>query len=57
MTGQGARFKAAGYPRLKPFIKIHEKPMIWWIVKMFPGDAANMRPLRNKDLPMAVKKP
>lgn len=42
MTGQGARFQAAGYERLKPFIKIHGKPMIGWVVKMFPGDEKNI---------------
>ncbi len=42
MTGQGLRFQSAGYQRLKPFIKIHEKPMIEWVVKMFPGDLENI---------------
>ena len=41
MTGHGTRFKDAGYERLKPFIKIYEKPMIEWVVKMFPGDQEN----------------
>ena len=36
MTGSGHRFKAAGYKRLKPFIEIHGKPIIEWVVKMFP---------------------
>lgn len=38
MTGYGSRFKAAGYQELKPFIKVHNKPIIEWVVKMFPGD-------------------
>jgi NDP-sugar pyrophosphorylase family protein len=38
MTGYGSRFKAAGYSELKPFIKVHGKPIIEWVVKMFPGD-------------------
>lgn len=38
MTGNGSRFVAEGYKRLKPFIKIHGIPMINWVVKMFPGD-------------------
>lgn len=38
MTGQGTRFKAAGYNRLKPFIEVHGKPMIEWVVKMFSGN-------------------
>ncbi len=36
MTGYGSRFKAAGYERLKPFIEIHGKPMVDWVLKMFP---------------------
>ena len=38
MTGYGSRFKAAGYNELKPFIKVHDRPIIEWVVKMFPGD-------------------
>lgn len=38
LTGYGSRFKEAGYERLKPFIQVHNKPMIEWVVKMFPGD-------------------
>ena len=38
MTGHGSRFKVAGYDRLKPFIHIHNQPMIRWVVQMFPGD-------------------
>lgn len=38
MTGYGSRFEAAGYKRLKPFIEVHGKPIIEWVVKMFPGD-------------------
>ncbi len=38
MTGNGSRFKAAGYEILKPFIKVHNKPMIEWVVKLFPED-------------------
>lgn len=32
MTGYGSRFVAAGYQDLKPFIKVYDKPIIWWIV-------------------------
>ena len=42
LTGNGSRFVAAGYHRLKPFIKIHGKPLIHWVVKMFPGDEENI---------------
>jgi len=38
MTGSGSRFVAAGYSRLKPFIEIHNRPIIEWVLKMFPGD-------------------
>ena len=38
ITGHGSRFKAVGYNRLKPFINIHNKPIIEWVIKMFPGD-------------------
>ena len=38
MTGHGSRFIAEGYARLKPFIKIHEIPMISWVTTMFPGN-------------------
>ena len=37
MTGHGSRFVAEGYTRLKPFIKIHDIPMIQWVTSMFPG--------------------
>lgn len=42
LTGNGSRFKAEGYKRLKPFIKIHGLPMINWVAKMFPGDEKNI---------------
>ena len=38
MTGSGTRFREAGYSRLKPFIEIHNKPIIEWVVEMFKGD-------------------
>jgi len=37
MTGNGSRFILEGYKRLKPFIKIHNIPMIEWVTEMFPG--------------------
>ena len=42
ITGNGSRFKAEGYQRLKPFINIHGKPMIHWVAKMFPGDESKI---------------
>lgn len=38
MTGNGSRFKNDGYSKLKPFIRIHNKPMIHWVCKMFPNE-------------------
>jgi len=39
MTGYGARFVAAGYKELKPFIKVQGKPIIQWIIEgMYPGE-------------------
>jgi len=35
MTGNGARFKSAGYSKLKPFIKINGRPMIFWVTQLF----------------------
>jgi NDP-sugar pyrophosphorylase family protein len=42
MTGYGSRFAAAGYNRLKPFIEVFGRPMIEWVVRMFPGDKDNI---------------
>lgn len=42
MTGHGSRFVEAGYSRLKPFIEVHGKPIIEWVIKMFPGDEKNI---------------
>jgi len=38
MTGQGSRFKKAGYDTYKALIKIHGKPVIEHIVGLFPGE-------------------
>ncbi len=38
MTGQGSRFKKAGYDTYKALIKIHDKPVIEHIVGLFPGE-------------------
>ena len=34
MTGNGSRFREAGYSELKPFIKIQGKPLIEWVVNV-----------------------
>lgn len=38
MSGEGSRFKAAGYDILKPLIPVHGKPILEYVVDMFPGD-------------------
>jgi len=38
MSGLGSRFIAAGYKDPKPLIKVHGKPIIEWVVKMFSPD-------------------
>jgi len=38
MTGLGSRFVKAGYPDLKPLIKVHGKPIIEYVVDLFPGE-------------------
>lgn len=42
MTGYGSRFAAAGYDRLKPFIKVQGKTMIEWVVSMFPENESDI---------------
>jgi len=51
MTGNGSRFKTAGYKLLKPFIEVHGSPMIEWVVRMFPEMERNISFLcRDKHL-------
>ena len=38
MSGEGARFRAAGYQTLKPLIEVNGKPIIAHVVDMFLGD-------------------
>lgn len=38
MSGQGARFKDAGYVDLKPLIRVHGRPIIEHVVSLFPGE-------------------
>lgn len=37
MTGEGSRFRRAGYDRLKPLIRVHGTSMIEWVTRLFPG--------------------
>jgi len=39
MSGTGERFKKAGYKDIKPLIKINGKPIIEYVVSMFPKDS------------------
>ena len=38
MSGFGERFRAAGYDIPKPLIRIDNKPIIEYIVEMYPGE-------------------
>ncbi len=38
MSGLGSRFLRAGYDKPKPMIEVLGKPMIEWVLKMFPGE-------------------
>ena len=42
MTGDGLRFRSAGYERLKPLIRVHGVPMVEWVARLFPGSGANI---------------
>jgi NDP-sugar pyrophosphorylase family protein len=49
MTGDGQRFRAAGYDSLKPLIKVHGVPMIEWVTRLFPGDQHRLMFVCRKD--------
>ena len=36
MSGVGRRFAEAGYDQIKPLIHVHGKPIIEWVVQLFP---------------------
>ena len=36
MSGLGSRFASQGYRDLKPLIRVHNRPMIEWVLRMFP---------------------
>lgn len=50
MSGLGKRFADAGYTDIKPLIKVHGKPIIEWVVSMFPGDNDFIFICRNEHL-------
>lgn len=37
MAGFGERFRRAGFDRPKPLIEVHGRPMIAWVLDLFPG--------------------
>jgi NDP-sugar pyrophosphorylase family protein len=49
MTGSGTRFKAAGYKPLKPFISVLGRPMLEWVVRLFPGDEDHIHFICRKE--------
>lgn len=38
MSGLGKRFADAGYKDIKPLIEVNGKPIIEWVVNLFPGE-------------------
>lgn len=50
MSGLGKRFADAGYKDIKPLIEIHGKPIIEWVVNMFPGESDFIFICRNEHL-------
>ena len=47
MTGQGSRFKKAGWDTYKALISIHGKPVIEHVVNLFPGETDILFICRN----------
>lgn len=50
LSGLGKRFADAGYLDIKPLIKVHGKPIIEWVVNLFPGDNEFIFICRNEHL-------
>jgi NDP-sugar pyrophosphorylase family protein len=48
MSGAGSRFQAKGYPDIKPLIKVDGKPIIEYVIKLFPGET-NFTFICNED--------
>jgi NDP-sugar pyrophosphorylase family protein len=60
MSGIGKRFIDAGYERPKPLIKVNGKPIIEYVISMFPGDhdfifICNREHLDNTDMWSVLK--
>src|SRR4051812_22837622 len=61
MAGNGIRFKKAGYSPIKPLIKIHKKPMISYVIELFPNEIdfvyiCNKKHLAEKKLKSELQK-
>jgi len=61
MTGIGKRFLDAGYTRPKPLIEVEGKPIIEYVVNMFPGETdfvfiVNEDHARETDLLEVIKR-
>jgi len=57
MSGFGERFRRAGYTKPKPLIEVNNKPIIEYVVKMFPEEEnfsfiCNEKHLENEDYNM-----
>ena len=50
MSGLGQRFVNQGYSDLKPLINVHGKPMIAWVLRMFPKANSPIFICRNDHL-------
>lgn len=50
MSGLGKRFADAGYDKIKPLIDVNGKPIIEWVVGLFPGENDFIFICRNEHL-------
>ena len=50
MSGLGSRFVREGFQDPKPLIKVHGRPMIEWVLRMFPGEEAPLFICRQQHL-------
>ena len=50
MSGLGKRFADAGYTSVKPLIEVNGKPIIEWVVNLFPGETDFVFICRNEHL-------
>ena len=50
MSGEGKRFKTAGYTIPKPLIKVHDKPIIEHVINLFPGEKDFLFICRNQHI-------